>query len=270
MTLDLSAREQAPSREQRAFAGSMELREKSGAPGTLLFTGYASITEAPYEMEDWLGTYSEVVSRGAFGKTLGESPDVMFLINHGGTPLARTKPGTLRLAEDSTGLAVEADLDVRSHLVSDLRVAMERGDLDEMSFAFRVTRQQWSPDYDERRISEVNLRKGDVSVVNFGANPATAGASMRSAYGIDADLLTQALREHRAGAVLSAGNAAVIQSAVLNLTNLLVQAGYPTPGVEVEDATEALVDVLLGEDPERSLPLSVVKRRLELLDRFTA
>jgi HK97 family phage prohead protease len=267
VNLNLSAREQAPAREQRAFAGQMELREKAGASGTLLFTGYASVTEEPYEMEDWLGPYSEVVSRGAFGKTLAESPDVMFLINHGGTPLARTKPGTLRLAEDSTGLGVEADLDVRSHLVNDLRVAMERGDLDEMSFAFRVTRQQWSPDYDERRINEVSLKKGDVSVVNFGANPATAGATMRSAYGIDADLLTAALREHRAGAVLSAANAAVIQAAVMNLTSLLSAAGYPAGDGGDPDAEEIL-EVLTGTSEQlAAVPLTVARQRLTLLGR---
>lgn len=258
-TLDLSARQQAPAREERAFAGQMELREKAGASGTLLFTGYASVTEQPYEMEDWLGPYSEVVSRGAFGKTLAESPDVMFLINHGGTPLARTKPGTLRLLEDGTGLAVEADLDVRSSLVNDLRVAMERGDLDEMSFAFRVTRQQWSPDYDERRINEVSLRKGDVSVVNFGANPATAGASMRSAYGIDGDQLAAALRDHRAGAELDPAKATVLRSAVRSLTTVLEQAGAPDEERQADEAA-----------PEAVLPLSVVKRRLELLERFPA
>jgi hypothetical protein len=51
-----------------------------------------------------------------------------------------------------------------------------------MSFAFRVTRQEWSPDYSQRDITEVNLSKGDVSIVNYGANPHTAGlTSLRSA-----------------------------------------------------------------------------------------
>lgn len=265
MNLNLSAREALPSRESRSFAGRMEIREDSGSSGLLKFSGYASVTEASYEMEDWLGVYSEVVSRGAFGKTLAESPDVMFLINHGGTPLARTKSGTLRLSEDSTGLVVEADLDVRSHLVGDLRVAMERGDLDEMSFAFRVLRQKWSPDYDERRIEEVSLRKGDVSVVNFGANPATAGASMRSTDGIDSDMLTNALREFRMGAVLSAANASVIKAAVTSLTGLLDEAGYP---LVIDEAAHDLVAPLVGHEPAPELlSLASVKRRLELLDR---
>lgn len=156
----------------RPFEG-MELREQSN--GTLRFTGYASVTESPYEMQDWLGDYTEVVRRGAFSKTLAEGADVPFKLNHDGMTLARTKSGTMRLAEDSTGLHVEADLDPSNGQVRDIRSAMERGDLDEMSFAFRVTRQEWSPDYTQRDITEVNLNKGDVSIVNYGANPHTAG-----------------------------------------------------------------------------------------------
>jgi len=63
--------------------------------------------------------------------------------------------------------------------VRDMLTAIEDGAVDEMSFAFRVIRQQWSPDYDQRDILEVDMHRGDVSVVNFGANPATSVA-MRS------------------------------------------------------------------------------------------
>lgn len=146
---------------------------------TLTFRGYASVTETPYEIEDMFGPYSEVIRAGAFAKTLSDGADVPFKLNHDGMTLARTKSGTMRLSEDSTGLYVEADLDPRQTAVRDLQVAMDRGDVDEMSFAFRVMRQVWSPDYDQRDITEVSLHKGDVSVVNYGANPATAGASMR-------------------------------------------------------------------------------------------
>jgi HK97 family phage prohead protease len=164
---------------------------RSHADGTggenLRFTGYASVTETPYEMNDWLGEYTEVVRRGAFTKTLSEGADVPFKVNHDGITLARTKSGTMRLSEDSTGLYVEADLDPSSPAVQTLRSAMERGDLDEMSFGFRVTRQEWSPDYTQRDITEVNLSKGDVSVVNYGANPATGG--LTSLRGRDLEML---------------------------------------------------------------------------------
>ena len=51
---------------------------------------------------------------------------------------------------------------------------MQRGDMNEMSFAFRVLKQVWSENDTQRRITEISLDKGDVSLVNFGANPATS------------------------------------------------------------------------------------------------
>jgi phage head maturation protease len=54
------------------------------------------------------------------------------------------------------------------------------GLIDEMSFMFRIVRGQWSPDYMEYRIDEVDIDRGDVSIVGYGANPATS-AELRSA-----------------------------------------------------------------------------------------
>lgn len=182
--MDLTTRAELPRKiEHRSmpFKG-VELRAKPDGTGgdTLTFTGYACVTEQGYEIEDWLGPYTEVVRQGAFTKTLSEGADVPFLVNHAGLTLARTKSGTLRLAEDETGLHTEADLDPASPHVQALRSAMDRGDVDEMSFGFWVTRQQWSPDFDQRDILEVRLHKGDVSVVNYGANPNTAGAQLNA------------------------------------------------------------------------------------------
>jgi hypothetical protein len=64
--------------------------------------------------------------------------------------------------------------------VQRLAPKMSRGDMDEMSFAFRVKRDEWSEDDTQRTLMEVSLHKGDVSVVNFGANPATS-AQLNSA-----------------------------------------------------------------------------------------
>lgn len=155
----------------------VQVRAKAdGTGGTKLeFTGYASVTETPYEMADWYGPYEEIVRNGAFKKTLSESPDTAFLLNHAGATMARTKPGTMALSEDDTGLYVEAQLDPRRSDVQIVQCGIENGELDEMSFAFWITRGSWSPDYMQYDILEVNLHKGDVSVVNYGANPATGG-----------------------------------------------------------------------------------------------
>ena len=91
----------------------------------------------------------ETIRAGAFDKSIREKDDVRFLLNHDGVPLARTKSGTMTLEADEFGLLVDADLDPSSPIVAGLRSAMDRGDMDQMSFAFEVTRQEWSPDWSQ-------------------------------------------------------------------------------------------------------------------------
>jgi HK97 family phage prohead protease len=173
-------------RERRAYPVQLEVRAQTG--GKTLVAGYASVTEEPYEMYDMFGPYTEVVRSGSFAKTLGESPQVQLLLNHEGLAMAYTKSGTLRLAEDETGLHMEAEVNPARGDVRDMLAALEDGDVDEMSFAFRVVRQNWSPDYEQRDITEISLSRGDVSVVNFGANPATSVALR----GLDIDRMADA------------------------------------------------------------------------------
>jgi HK97 family phage prohead protease len=156
-------------RYSRQFHVRAQLR--AAGDNTTELDGYASVTGSPYQVRDWLGDYAETIERGAFAKTLRERDDVRLLLNHDGLPLARTSSGTMTLEEDGQGLHVLAGLDRRSSLTNDVAVAMERGDLTEMSFAFSVTRQEWNDDYSERFIRELKLF--DVSVVTYPANPAT-------------------------------------------------------------------------------------------------
>lgn len=137
--------------------------------------GYASVTEHAYDMWDVFGPYSEIVSAGAFEKTLAASPTVEFALNHGrggGASMARTSNGTLDLVEDETGLRYDAYVDPRRTDVKDMLLALERGDLVEASFKFRIDAGRWSPDYEEYQINAADIDRGDVSAVNFGANPA--------------------------------------------------------------------------------------------------
>ena len=156
---------------------AMTIRAEESGDG-LSLRGYATVFDADYEITDALGTYTERVAAGAFTRTLDHGADVRLLINHDGLPLARTKSGTLALAQDDIGLLCDAHLDGESPLVRSLKSAMDRDDIDQMSFAFRVTQQDWNDDYTYRTIREVQLF--DVSVVTFPANPATS-VSLRTA-----------------------------------------------------------------------------------------
>lgn len=158
----------------------MSMRAEDDGDG-LTLSGYATVFDADYEITDALGSYTERIAPGAFTRTLDHGADVRLLINHDGLPLARTKSGTLSLSQDDTGLLAEARLDADSPTVRSLKSAMDRGDADQMSFAFKVTRQDWNEDYTDRTIREVQLF--DVSVVTFPANPATS-VSLRDAAGV--------------------------------------------------------------------------------------
>ena len=48
--------------------------------------------------------------------------------------------------------------------------------LDEMSFRFTIDDGRWSEDFMTFTIRSVNIHRGDVSIVGYGANPHTAGA----------------------------------------------------------------------------------------------
>jgi HK97 family phage prohead protease len=135
--------------------------------------GYATVYDYPYDVfgGPTRGGFTETIAAGATKKSVKERDDVRLLINHDGTALARTKSGTMSLRSDDTGLLVDATLDLRSTESRNVAIAMERGDLDEMSFAFQAIRQEWNEDYTERTITEVKLF--DVSLVTYPANPAT-------------------------------------------------------------------------------------------------
>lgn len=151
--------------------------------GNPIFEGYATTYDVAYQVGGTYG-WSETIVGGACNKSVMERDDVRLLFDHQGVPLARTKYGTLTLESDSIGLRCGPNpLDGKSPYVAGIASAMARRDLDDMSFAFQVLRQEWDNDYTVRRIFEVKLF--DVSIVTFAANPATV-AVFRA--GVDDDI----------------------------------------------------------------------------------
>ena len=147
--------------EKRSIAYS-NLEVRSENEGKTL-VGYAAVWDSPSE---YMG-FTEFVKRGALSKTLNDGADVRLLIDHEGVPLARSKSGTLALEEDERGLRVEAELDPMNPDAARIMSAMKRGDLSQMSFAFRTIKDNWNTDRSVRELREVQLF--DVSVVTFPA-----------------------------------------------------------------------------------------------------
>jgi HK97 family phage prohead protease len=127
------------------------------APGRKL-TGYAAV----FDQETRVAGFTEVVRKGAFKDSL--SRDVLALVDHDPARLiARTKSGTLRLAEDERGLRFELDVpDTQDG--RDILTLAERGDLGGMSFGFTVSTggERWNGQ--KRELRAVTLH--EISVVH--------------------------------------------------------------------------------------------------------
>jgi HK97 family phage prohead protease len=154
--------------------------------GKLLLTGFASVFDTPYLVRDSVGDlFEETICRGAFARSLNSTPppNVVLLENHAGALLARTrspnpdKPPNLRLSEKDRGLYVEAELDASLERVKDLRSQVEHSGV-EWSFSFQINADTWSEDFSKRYVKDVSQNSCDVTICPFGANPATAGATV--------------------------------------------------------------------------------------------
>jgi HK97 family phage prohead protease len=156
-------------------------RDWNGKPMNNL-VGIASVTDQPYEMYDMFGPYEEIIDRAAFTETLAADPDVAFLLNHRGMTMARTraKEGsarTLSLRMVADGLEADAWLNPKRQDVADLITAIDDGNIDQMSFAFMLEEGWWSEDFSTFKITQLSIDRGDVSAVNYGANPYTSIAA---------------------------------------------------------------------------------------------
>ncbi len=167
--------------ERRTYV-VQDVEARQTEDGVMRLSGYAAVfNDASVPLP-----FKERIAPGAFRKTLTEMPDVRLLINHEGLPLARTKNGTLNLIEDDRGLRFDAEL-ADTQEARDIYTLVERGDVDQMSFAFRVIRQNWNKDKSERTLTEVSLADGDVSVVTYPAYPTTTvEARQKIAHALDA------------------------------------------------------------------------------------
>ena len=153
-----------------------EVRSIATEDGTLKIGGYA----ATFNQEASGLNFREMIAPGAFTRTLQSDNPVFLLVNHDtdSLPLASTASTTLRLSEDSTGLRMEADLDPANPFASALASALERGDVDKMSFSFTVEPGGSTKENGLRTLTDLNLY--EVSIVTWPAYDSTS-ASMRSA-----------------------------------------------------------------------------------------
>ena len=133
---------------------------------------------AVFDSEARIGNFVEVIRAGAFSASLlNPKLDVLGLVDHDPTRLlGRTSSGTLRLSEDSRGLAFSLDLPDTA-LGRDMLELAKRNDLGGMSFGFRVTSEAW-PAPARRELRAVDLV--EISVVQAFAAYSSTTVQARS------------------------------------------------------------------------------------------
>jgi HK97 family phage prohead protease len=189
-------RTQAPERRRLALsAADVTIRAADDAAAER-FTGYAAKFNSRTAIGNPLrwGWYEEIAN-GAFTKTLGEG-DARMLIDHDSYyVVSRVSAGTLALAEDTTGLAVDSALDAGLSYVGDLKTNVRNKNITGMSFGFFVIKDEWSTeqievegadpvDVEVRVIREVRLI--EVSAVTFPAYTDTEAEIAAVAAGLSA------------------------------------------------------------------------------------
>ncbi|RWK06519.1 HK97 family phage prohead protease [Mesorhizobium sp.] len=132
--------------------------------------GYAAV----FGQDTRIADFTEIILPGAFSDSIRQGRDILALADHNQRAvLARTKSGTLRLAEDTRGLAFELDVPNTS-IGRDMLELAERNDLGGMSFGFTIGKdgERWQGDRRELR----NIILHEISVVS--AHPAYDGTTV--------------------------------------------------------------------------------------------
>lgn len=235
--------------EVRHFrAEGLEVRENSKT-NELLVSGEPIVYATDYTVTDALGQFTERMAPGVAQDVLPKA-DVRFLFNHDGLPLARTTSGTMSLQDSDSGLRFTASLDARQQLSNDLAIAIERGDVSQMSCGFIVAQDEWSDDWEDRTIQRF-AELLDVSAVTYPASPSTSiGIAQRMMLQAPVESrarIRKAYVDIRAGKVLSSANQDKLVSALSALHDLAGSGGVDLSQIDPDNDGDA-PDVNVSDD----------------------
>lgn len=253
----MKTKPKARSREERIYTVDLEVREGDDKP--LRIVGH------PVVYNRWsedLGGFRERILPGSATKTIAES-DIRALFNHDpNIVLGRNTAGTAVFMDQANGLRMEA-YPPDTQTIRDLVIApMQRGDINQMSFAFRAVRDEWREpkklgDLWERDIHE--FRMFDASIVTFPAYPQTDAAVrgdlgiLDGVAGLDFRALTALLTRCERGITLTEADIDLLNGSIAALRSYL-----PEP--------EPVVVTTPGE-PQAGRDVAHLRRLLDLRAR---
>jgi uncharacterized protein len=262
----------------------IEVREQADT-NELIITGKPIKYGIPYVVRDAFGEFEETMHRGCMTQIL-DRVDCRFLVNHEGIPMARVRAersarNTMRLWDEADALNFEARLDARQQIANDFAIALERGDIDEMSVGMRVERDKWGANGSMETRDIYTLEDLlDVSGVTHACSPTTSievakrmalempvesRARLRRfevdlrAGRLSAEELADMLAilqgdEERAGKVLSKSHQSQLVEAAKSIHGVLKAAGYdPADLIDGDGSSESeSQETALAQDGTRS------------------
>ena len=174
----------------------VEWRDSGSGSEEYTFTGYPVVFDSWSELL-WTprGVFRERFMHGSFTDVLAAEPDVRLLKNHNkDMVLARTKSGTLEITEEEEALRNWARI-AKTSYATDLKISMDRGDIDQMSVAFELDYDLGAEDrwYEDKKTGEVChdiIKVSDVfdqSIVTFPAYAETSAVMRDLQRAMDSD-----------------------------------------------------------------------------------
>jgi len=158
--------------EVRGFLCDIETREENNE-------GIIEGRPVVFNSKSDMGWYDEVITSEALADC--DLRDVRLCLNHDTSYVyARSRNNnensSMQLFVDEEGLKIRARLDLESPKAKDFYIALSRGDMDKMSFMFRVDRDEWEDidtEHPTRYIKGIS-KIYEVSMVTFPAYDATS------------------------------------------------------------------------------------------------
>ena len=223
-------------------------------------TGYAAVFNR--KSED-LGGFVEIIRAGAFRRAINGA-DVRALFNHDSNyVIGRTTSGTLTLEENQKGLKFTA-IPPDTQWARDLLKSIERGDISQCSFSFRVANEgeKWTESKDGPALREITEFEYicDVGPVTFPAYPQTSvqARSILTEAGFDFDAITALIARAQRGLPITDSDRDLINASIQ-----ILQSYIPAPEPGEPDTRgngdAGRLDMLL-----RELELAEIKQRSEI------
>lgn len=148
--------------QTRSLSG---LQTREAENDQMIIGGYFVVFNSWTELCDG---YFEQVSPKAFENV--DLTDIRALINHNdGLVLGRTKSNTLTLRVDDKGLYGEIKVNPNDQDAVNLYERVKRGDVDQCSFGFQITEEEWEDTVEGYRSTITGINLFEVSVVTFPA-----------------------------------------------------------------------------------------------------